>query len=174
MSSGKCRKKGCAGPTALRPHPPPRRCPPYPALVVGREASPAASSKPRRVPGTLLGRPGAGTLNPRDFSAAAAGSMNWRTALCGHFQFRTERGGARAKPVSSLLRQGRGGRLRVRICALREEGVPEARWIDKWTEGLVGTGGLAKCSQTLCIVWGPQNVANWGVTQFGEKCYICL
>lgn len=104
MSSGKCRKKGCAGPTALRPHPPPRRCPPYPVLVVGREASPAASSKPRRVPGTLLGRPGAGTLNPRDFSAAAAGSMNWRTALCGHFQFRTERGGARAKPVNSLLR----------------------------------------------------------------------
>lgn len=73
--SGKCRKKGCAGPAALWPHPLPGRCPPYPVSVV-REACPAAISKPRRVPGTLLARPGAGTLNPRDFSAAAVESMN--------------------------------------------------------------------------------------------------
>lgn len=79
--SGKCRKKGCAGPAVLWPRPPPGRCPPYPVLVVGRETRPAAIAKPRRVPGSLPVRPGAGTLNPRDFSAAAAGSMNWRTAL---------------------------------------------------------------------------------------------
>lgn len=98
-----------SGPAALWPHPPPGRCPPYPVLVVGREPRPAAIAKPQRVPGTHPARPGAGTLNPRDFSAAAAGSP-----LGGHFQFCTERGGVRAEPVSYLPRRGRGGRSGVR------------------------------------------------------------
>lgn len=44
--------------------------------------------------------------------------------------------------------------------------------MDTWTDGRVVTGGLAN-AVSHSAVWGPQKVASWGATQFGE-CAICL
>lgn len=117
-----------------------------PQHLSGHRQAAAVSGHPPRVFET-------GTFNPRDFSAAAAGSMNWRTALSGHFQFRTERGGAGVESVSYLPRWGRGWRLWVRIP--HQEGGGGARGqVDGHRDRWVGGHWCLSKMQSVTAVWG--------------------